>query len=208
MLLCPHGRNDKQYVLLLFRQTKFRPWYVVLDSRLFSLIIPSRYIQVQIATSSDGTIELTSCVYVYTSYFGGKMIRLIRGVSSVPYLQVLTYFGFIGHGSILSAYDDVIKWRHFPRYWPFVRGIHRSPVNSPHKGQWCGALMFSLICVWLNGWVNNRDAGDLRRYRTHYDVSVMKRKRYGVIFRMWFFVRIIYIGLICERKDNKINPSF
>ena len=35
-----------------------------------------------------------------------------------------------------SNHDDVIKWKHFPRYWPFVRGIHRSPVNSPHKGQW------------------------------------------------------------------------
>ena len=38
-------------------------------------------------------------------------------------------------------HDHVIKWKHFPRYWQFVRGIHRSPVNSPHKGQWCGALM-------------------------------------------------------------------
>ena len=37
-----------------------------------------------------------------------------------------------------SIYDDVIKSKHFPRYWPFVRGIHRSPVNSPHKGQWRG----------------------------------------------------------------------
>ena len=58
-----------------------------------------------------------------------------------------------------SAHDDVIKWKHFPRYWPFVRGIHRSPVNSPHKGQWRGALMFSLICTWINGWVNNRETG-------------------------------------------------
>ena len=61
----------------------------------------------------------------------------------------------------------------FPRYWLFVRGIHRSPVNSPHKGQWRGALMFSLICVWINDWVNNREAGDLRRQRAHSDVSVM-----------------------------------
>ena len=67
----------------------------------------------------------------------------------------------------------VIEWKHFPRYWPFVWGIHRSPVNSPHKGQWRGALMFSLICAWINGWVNNRKAGDLRRYRAHYDVTVM-----------------------------------
>ena len=68
-------------------------------------------------------------------------------------------------------------WRHqmehFPRYWPFVRGIQWSPVNSPHKGKWRGALMFSLIFTWLNGWVNSREAGDLRRYRAHYDVIVM-----------------------------------
>ena len=70
-----------------------------------------------------------------------------------------------------SAHDHVIKWKHFPLYWPFVG----SPVNSPHKGQWHGALMFSLMCVWINGWVNNREAGDLRRYRAHYDVSVMCR---------------------------------
>ena len=72
-----------------------------------------------------------------------------------------------------KQHDDVIKWKHFPRYWPFVRGIHRSPVNSPHKGQWRGALMFSLMCVWINGWVNNREAGDLRHYRAHHDVTVM-----------------------------------
>ena len=70
-------------------------------------------------------------------------------------------------------HDDVIKWKHFPRYWPFVRGIHRSPVNSPHKGQWRGDLMFSLICVWINGWVNNRETDDLRHYRGHNDVTVI-----------------------------------
>ena len=71
------------------------------------------------------------------------------------------------------THDDVIKWKHIPRCWPFVRGIHRWPVNSPHKGQWRGALMFSLICAWMNGWVNNREPGDLRRYRAHYDVIEM-----------------------------------
>ena len=75
--------------------------------------------------------------------------------------------------STLSPHDDVIKWRHFPRNWPFVRGIHWSPVNSPHKGQWRGALMFSLICAWINDWVNNGRAGDLRRYCSHCDVTVM-----------------------------------
>ena len=70
-------------------------------------------------------------------------------------------------------HDDAIKWKHFPRYWPFVQGIPRSPVNSPHNGQWREALMFSLICAEINGWVNNRKAGDLRRHHAYYDVIVM-----------------------------------
>ena len=75
--------------------------------------------------------------------------------------------------SCYPFHDDVIKWKPFPRYCPFVRGIHRSPVNSPHKGQWRGALMFSLIWAWIIGWVNNREAGDLRRYQAHHDVIVI-----------------------------------
>ena len=51
------------------------------------------------------------------------------------------------------ADDDVIEWKHFPCHWPFVRGIHRWPVNSPHRGQWRGALMLSLIYAWINCWV-------------------------------------------------------
>ena len=70
-------------------------------------------------------------------------------------------------------HDVVIKWKHFLSYWPFVWGIHRPPVNSPHKGQWRGALMFSLICARINGGVNNRETSDLRRNRAHYDVTVM-----------------------------------
>ena len=70
-------------------------------------------------------------------------------------------------------------WRHqmetFSASLAFVRGIHRSPVNSPHKGQWRGTLMFSLICAWTNGWVNNLEAGDWRRHRAHYDATVMER---------------------------------
>ena len=87
------------------------------------------------------------------------------------------------HNEAWTKHDDVIKWKHFPSYWPFVRGIHRSPVNSPHKGQWRGALMFSLICARINGWVNNGEAGDLRRNRAHYDVIVMIVNILGDIFK-------------------------
>ena len=65
---------------------------------------------------------------------------------------------------MVFLHDDVIKWKHFPRYWPFVQGIHRWPVNSHSTGQWRRALMFSLIRAWIDVWVNNREAGDLRCY--------------------------------------------
>ena len=69
--------------------------------------------------------------------------------------------------------DDVIKWTYFPRYWSFVLESHRSLMNSSHKGRWRGLWMFSLFCAWIDGWVNNRGAGDLKRHRAHYDVIVM-----------------------------------
>ena len=109
----------------------------------------------------------------------------------------------------VSNHNDVIKWKHIPRYWPFVRGIHRSAVNSPHKGQCRGALMFSLICAWTNCWVNNRDAGDLRRYRAHYDVTVMPHNQYGLwgidvneLGRHWFGQWIVtYTYIFCQAKS-------
>ena len=54
-----------------------------------------------------------------------------------------------------------------------VRGIHRSPVNSPDRSLWRGALMFSLMYAWFDVWVNNGDNGGLRRPRAHNDVTVM-----------------------------------
>ena len=62
---------------------------------------------------------------------------------------------------------DVIKWKHFRRYWPVVRGIHRSRENSTHKGQWRVALKFYLICAW----VNIGEAGNLKCHRAHYEIT-------------------------------------
>ena len=67
-----------------------------------------------------------------------------------------------------SRHDNVITWKDFPRYWHFVRGIHRS------QGQWRAALL-PLICAWTNGWANNRHTGDLNRHGAHYNVIVMRR---------------------------------
>ena len=88
----------------------------------------------------------------------------------------------------------------FPRYWPLVRGIHRSPVNSPHKGQWRRASMFSLICVWINGWLNNHEAGGLRRYRAHYDVIVVNS---WVPLRASFYHRKLYFSRLVKMEQVK-----
>ena len=77
----------------------------------------------------------------------------------------------------VSCSPEISWWRHQIEAISALLAIcaGNSPVtlNSPHKGQWRGALMFSLICAWINGWVNNREAGDLRRHRAHCDVTVM-----------------------------------
>ena len=66
-----------------------------------------------------------------------------------------------------------------------MRGIPRWLVDSPHKGQWRGALVFSLIRAWTNGWANNRDAGDLRRHRARYDVTLMPMEDFFVCSAGW-----------------------
>ena len=83
--------------------------------------------------------------------------------------------------------DDAITWKHFPRYWPIVRETQLSPLNSPHKGQWYGALIFSLVCAWINGLVNNRSAGELRRHHDHYDVTAMiwDACLWGLSYQYW-----------------------
>ena len=101
----------------------------------------------------------------------------------------------IGH-RIEVEHDDVIKWKYFPRYWPFVQRIRRSPVNSPHKGQSRGAFMLSLICAWINGWVNNGETGDLRRYRAHYDVIVMTCVKFDYYLKQPI--------PICKQKNTQI----
>ena len=79
----------------------------------------------------------------------------------------------------ILTHDDVIKWKHFPRNWPFVRGIRRSPVDSHHKGQIRRALMFSVIYAWINSWANNPNAGDLGCHGANHDVTVM------IIEKIW-----------------------
>ena len=92
-----------------------------------------------------------------------------------------------------------------------------SPVTDdiPHKGQWRGALMFSLICAWIKRWVNNREAGDLRRHRAQYDVIVMTPQNVialGVIHEMvvavdrpWAISELHY--KVADKITDTPNPN-
>ena len=106
--------------------------------------------------------------------------------------QTRYYYG--GMRSMIMDYQkpcqtdvtSLCKWRHqmetFSTLLVICAGNSSVPVNSPHKGQWRGALMFSLICALISGWVNNGEAGDLRRNRAHCDVIVMRKghAKFGV----------------------------
>ena len=113
----------------------------------------------------------------YNIFFHGKVYHSIETILSNIPVNVVPVVGLVLSAAIQSTnrsldksvlymlgvgtlfYDDVIKWKHFPRYWSF--------------GQWRGASMFSFIFVRTNNWGNNGDARDLRRHRAHYDVIVM-----------------------------------
>ena len=96
-------------------------------------------------------------------------MSLGKHVMPIKQLFLSVDFSWLWHVS--GTHDDDIKWKHFPCHWPFVKGIQRWPVDPPHKGQWRGALIFDSTLT--NGWINNRDAGDLKHHCTHYDVTVM-----------------------------------
>ena len=102
---------------------------------------------------------------------------------------------------VIKAHFSKSSWRHqmepFSALLVLCAGNSPIPVNSPHKSQWRGALMFSLICAWINNWVNNREAGDLRRHRGHYDVNVMS---YRLI--AWALIMMLLSGASeCQRTS-------
>ena len=115
-------------------------------------------------------------------------------------------------------HDDIMEWKHFPRYWPFVREIHRSPVNSPHRCRWREALMYSLVRTWAGGWIHTRDGSDSRRHRVHYDVTVvmmrlstalvlcavnlLQRSHRGVPHGLP--IRVMYVVPLWDARVNKV----
>ena len=99
----------------------------------------------------NGFVPKTMCLCIWTQ-------NVFKWVPPI-YARGPFHLATVLLGCNWACRDDVIKWKHFPRHWPFVRRIQRSPVNPPHKGQWRGALVLSLFCAWTNGLANNRDLG-------------------------------------------------
>ena len=129
---------------------------------------------------------------VYVEYIS-KYISIRFVTAKAIYFSMQSCFIFFLNLSnvyfsiVWMAYDHSTWWRFqmltFSALLAICAGnsLHRSPVNSPHKGQWRGASVFSLIWVWINGWVNSREAGNLRRYRAHYDTTVMIPRKPRVV---------------------------
>ena len=116
-------------------------------------------------------------VLMYFSMYGLRNSMHVCGNAQTHiYTPVCLYVSYIWHAWSFWA-THVSWWRHqmetLSALLAICAGNSPPPVNSPHKGWWRGALIFYLICAWLNGWANNGEAGDLRRHRAHYDVSVM-----------------------------------
>ena len=123
---------------------------------------------------------------------------------------------------INRGHDDVIKCKHFPYFWNFVWGIHRWPVISRTKASDAEIWCFPLICVWNNNWVNTGDAGDLRRHRAHYDVTVMYKfktfkpydkhccqyqpTKFWIIKLIWFIDLDSHTELSAYKKEMSIKP--
>ena len=121
--------------------------------------------------------------------------------------------GFFTNGSTCGAwifplflvwtscwYDDVIKWKHFPRYWPFVQGINRSwlilHIKASDVELWC----FLWSAPEFKKSVNNHEAGDWRRHRAHYDVIVMDNANFKAI---WEATRLMRRH--CNRGGGRVG---
>ena len=99
-------------------------------------------------------------------------------------------------------------WRHQMETFSTLLAICAG--NSPvmHNGQWCGALIFSLISI--NGWVNNREAGDLWHHHTHYDVTAMDNHQIASLTNMNFLLKSNQIIVIWDSLNafSQSNTSW
>ena len=129
----------------IFNTWCFHLWF---NNRMCTARVSTGQGSCQVNVLCQRNLKRNCCHFdeIFVSKFWGNVrnVSLIAVHSSVfqCFINTLSICGTILHQNSV-VHDGVIKWKHFPRYWPFVRGINLSPANSPHKGQWRGALIFS-----------------------------------------------------------------
>ena len=97
-----------------------------------------------------------------------QWLCLLTAIAIAIYTHCISKTEMISQGNSLYPITSLEWWRHQMKTFSALLAlcVGDSPVTMR-------SLMFSLICTWLNRWLNNGEAGDLRRYRGHYDVAVM-----------------------------------
>ena len=133
--------------------------------------------------------------------------HLFRSVLAIGYWPLS-----IHHFSCSIQGGSAIQMETYSALLVFCEGnspVHRSPFNSHHKGHWRGALMFSLICAWTNGWANHRDAGDVRRHRAHYDVTLMGTSRSPslCVGRLCYYAHCYHSFVWCNYLSRPLIPA-
>ena len=142
------------------------------------------------AHTSTGNSTGNSRCYVLASRVLNMSCSFDQSAHSIESRYVIEWVTLTRH-RLCYEHDDVIKWKHFPRYWPFVRGIHWSRWIPRSKAS--DAELWCFLWLRLNkDWVNNREAGDLRCYHGHYDVIVMRAQQIPCMLTvrtlLWFVV--------------------
>ena len=107
---------------------------------------------------------ITDTEYIDPSISNTRWISMLTVVDSAE---------FISQSIIPMAVHKALQLSYNCQYIHYIAEALRGNTSHFPMDQWCGALMFSLTCVCINSWLNNREAGDLRRYRAHYDGTVM-----------------------------------
>ena len=151
-------------------------------------------------------------MFTESAVLGWEMIRLYLSSSKLMFNDCTTkpWAYFMGLYCAFLVHDDAMTWKRNRRYWPFVRGIHRWPVDSHHKGPLTRALMVSFMLVLTNSWTNTRVAVDLR----HHAARVIM-----VMSLLWFSCRQsrtpgVVRDLIdayleeSERQKDKLDSTF
>ena len=177
------SHNFEGYFLPLILWTNFQHYNNVFIQRLFccgaNVIIDNSEFNCQNACSVFTKVFIIKWNNLVKSFIElARWLFIVIPIFSHTQAQM---FGLCIHIGVQVRYINCLcttSWRRhhmetFSASLALCAGIHRSPVNSPHKSQWRGALMFSLICAWISSWENNREASGLRRQGAHYDVTVM-----------------------------------